>query len=47
MKILGKDGPVSLAALEKFWQEPCGLIQWWADELDRLREHGRVIKMSA
>jgi NAD(P)-dependent dehydrogenase (short-subunit alcohol dehydrogenase family) len=24
MKILGKDGPVSLAAFEKFWQEPCG-----------------------
>lgn len=23
------------------------MIQWWADELDRLREHGRVIKMSA
>ena len=22
------------------------MIQWWADELDRLREHGRVIKMS-
>ena len=21
--------------------------RWWADEFDRLREHGRVIKMSA
>ena len=25
----------------------CGWMRWWADELDRLGEHGRVIKMSA
>jgi hypothetical protein len=23
------------------------MMRWWADEFDRLREHGRVIKMSA
>jgi hypothetical protein len=23
------------------------MTRWWADEFDRLREHGRVIKMSA
>ncbi len=22
------------------------MMRWWADEFDRLREHGRVIKMS-
>lgn len=22
-------------------------MRWWADEFDRLREHGRVIRMSA
>ena len=22
-------------------------MRWWTDEFDRLREHGRVIKMSA
>jgi len=25
----------------------CIAMRWWADELDRLGEHGRVIKMSA
>jgi hypothetical protein len=23
------------------------MMRWWADEFDRLREHGRVIKMNA
>lgn len=23
------------------------MMRWWADEFDRLREHGRVIKMRA
>jgi integrase len=31
----------------EFWQERVRMMRWWADELDRLREHGRVIKMSA
>jgi integrase len=31
----------------EFWQERVRMMQWWADEFDRLREHGRVIKMSA
>ena len=37
--------PVTHAA--EFWQERVRMMRWWADELDRLREHGRVIKMSA
>jgi hypothetical protein len=31
----------------EFWQERIRMIRWWADELDRLKEMGRVIKMSA
>lgn len=31
----------------EFWQERVRMMRWWADELDRLREHGRVIKMRA
>jgi hypothetical protein len=35
------------APAAEFWQERVRMMRWWADELDRLREHGRVIKMSA
>jgi hypothetical protein len=31
----------------EFWQERVRMMRWWADELDRPSEHGRVIKMSA
>jgi integrase len=31
----------------EFWQERVRMMWWWADELERLREHGRVIKMRA
>jgi integrase len=31
----------------EFWQERVRMMRWWADELDRLRELGRVIKMRA
>jgi integrase len=31
----------------EFWQERVRMMLWWANELDRLREHGRVIEMRA
>jgi len=31
----------------EFGQERERMMRWWAQELDRLREHGRDIKMSA
>ena len=31
----------------EFWQERVRMMRWWADELDRLRELGRVFKLSA
>lgn len=31
----------------EYWQERVRMMGWWADELDRLRDYGRVIKMSA
>jgi integrase len=31
----------------EFWQERVRMMHWWADELDRMRELGRVLKMSA
>jgi hypothetical protein len=31
----------------EFWQERVRMMRWWADEIDRPSEHGRVIKMSA
>jgi integrase len=31
----------------EFWQERVRMMRWWADELDRMKELGRVIKMSA
>jgi hypothetical protein len=31
----------------EFWQQRVRMMRWWADELDRLSEHDRVIKMSA
>jgi len=37
--------PIPIAA--EFWQERVRMMRWWADEFDRQREHGRVIKMSA
>jgi hypothetical protein len=38
-------GAYTLAA--EFWQERRADDGWWAHEFDRLREHGRVIKMIA
>jgi integrase len=31
----------------EFWQERVRMMRWWAEELDRLREHGRVVKIRA
>jgi len=31
----------------EFWQERVRMMRWWADELDRMKELGRVLKMSA
>jgi integrase len=31
----------------EFWQERVRMMHWWADELDRLQELGRVVKLSA
>lgn len=31
----------------EFWQERIRMMRWWADELDRMKELGRVLKMSA
>lgn len=31
----------------EFWQERMRMMRWWADELDRLRDLGRVLKLSA
>jgi integrase len=31
----------------EFWQERARMMRWWADELDRMKELGRVLKMSA
>jgi integrase len=31
----------------EFWQERVRMMRWWADGLDRMKELGRVIKMSA
>ena len=31
----------------QFWQERVRMMHWWADELDRLRELGRVIRIRA
>jgi len=31
----------------EFWQERVRMMRWWADELDRLRELGRVVKIRA
>jgi len=31
----------------EFWQERVRMMRWWADELDRMKELGRVPKMSA
>jgi integrase len=31
----------------EFWQERVRMMQWWADELDRIKELGRVLRMSA
>jgi integrase len=31
----------------EFWQERVRMMRWWGDELDRMKELGRVIKMSA
>ncbi len=31
----------------EFWQERVRMMRWWADELDGLRELGRVFKLSA
>jgi hypothetical protein len=40
-------GSGSYTQAAEFWQERRAILRWWADEFDRLREHGRVIKMSA
>ena len=31
----------------EFWQERLKMMRWWADELDRLRDLGRIIKIRA
>jgi len=31
----------------EFWDERVRMMCWWADELDRLRDHGRVVKIRA
>jgi len=31
----------------EFWQERVRMMHWWADELDRLRELGRVVSIRA
>lgn len=31
----------------EFWQERVRMMRWWADELDRMKEIGLVIKLSA
>lgn len=31
----------------EFWQERVRMMRWWADELDRMKELGRVLRMSA
>jgi integrase len=31
----------------EFWQERVRMMRWWAEELDRLRELGRVVKIRA
>jgi integrase len=31
----------------EFWQERVKMMRWWADELDRLKELGRVVKLRA
>lgn len=31
----------------EFWQERVRMMRWWADELDRLRERGRVVRIRA
>ena len=31
----------------EFWQERVRMMHWWADELDRLRELGRVVRIRA
>jgi integrase len=31
----------------EFWQERVRMMQWWADEIDRMKELGSVLKMSA
>jgi hypothetical protein len=34
-------------AAAEFWQERVRMMRWWADELDRMKELRRVIRMSA
>jgi len=31
----------------EYWQERVRMMRWWADELDRMKDLGRVLKMSA
>lgn len=31
----------------EYWQERVQMMHWWADELDRLKDIGRILKMSA
>jgi hypothetical protein len=31
----------------ELWQERVRMMRWWADELDRLRELGRVVRIQA
>jgi integrase len=31
----------------EFWQERVRMMRWWADELDRLREQGRGVRIRA
>ncbi|MDU1690316.1 MAG: hypothetical protein E6848_11975, partial [Bradyrhizobium sp.] len=31
----------------EFWQERVRMMRWWADELDRMKELGRVVKIRA
>ena len=31
----------------EFWQERVRMMRWWADEIDRMKEIGLVMKLNA
>ncbi len=42
-----QDGVRAIYARGAYWQERTALAQWWADECDRMREGGKVLKFQA